>query len=336
MKKYRILSAILTLVMLMSALTTGVSAAWADKVDEEGKPLIDYMYKVYANPDEKLADMVKVKEEKGFELWYEEFTGEVALVNQTTGQILFTNPFDLAENKSISSSVKSKLFSQLLITFYEGGVKKEYNSYTEAALRGQITLKNIKGGIRVEYAIGEPNITRLVPRLISVERMESWILDKIDNDWNRDKLLSYYDKKDPKDPKETPVTIEEMYIKYPITKDYPVYACTNEITRKQLIECENIIKQYAPAYTMEQMENDHADTGYVNTDKAPPRFRMALEYIIEDDGLTVTLPANSIEFDESLYSFDTVTMLPYFGTGSNTYLGYTMLMDGSGTLVRFE
>ncbi|MBQ8589966.1 MAG: hypothetical protein IJ486_05880, partial [Firmicutes bacterium] len=105
---------------------------------------------------------------------------------------------------------------------------------------------------------------------------------------------------------------------------------------KQLIECEAIIKQYAPAYTMEQMENDHADTGYVNTDVAPPRFRMALEYIIEDDGLTVTLPANSIEFDESLYSFDTVTMLPYFGTGSNTYLGYTMIMDGSGTLVRFE
>ena len=336
MKKYRILSAILTLVMLMSVLTTGVSAAWADKVDEEGEPLIDYMYQVYANPEEKLADMIKVKEEKGFELWFEEFTGEVALVNQTTGQVLFSNPFDIAENRSISSSVKQKLLSQVIISFYEKGVKKEYNSYTEAALRGQITMKNIKGGIRVEYAIGEPNITRLVPRLISVTRMESMILDKIDNDWNRDKLLSYYDKKDPADPKETPVTVEEMYLKFPITKDYPVYACTDEITRKQLIECENIIKQYAPAYTMEQMENDHADTGYVNTDVAPPRFRVALEYIIEDDGLTVTLPANSIEFDESLYSFDTVTMLPYFGTGSNTYLGYTMIMDGSGTLVRFE
>ncbi|MBE6569329.1 MAG: hypothetical protein E7658_03810 [Ruminococcaceae bacterium] len=336
MKKYRILSAILTLIMLMGAMTTGVSAAWADKVDEDGKPLIDYMYQVYNNPEEKLADMIKVKEEKGFELWYEEFTGEVALVNQTTGQILFSNPFDIAQNKSISSSVKQKLYSQLLISFYEKGVKKEYNSYTEAALRGQITLKNIKGGIRVEYAIGEPNITRLVPRLISVDRMEKLILANIDNDWNRDKLLSYYDKKDPKDPKETAVTIEEMYLKFPITKDYPVYACTDEITRKQLIECEAIIKQYAPAYTMEQMENDHADTGYVSTDVAPPRFRMALEYIIEDDGLSVTLPANSIEFDESLYSFDTVTLLPYFGTGSNTYLGYTMLMDGSGTLVRFE
>ena len=77
-------------------------------------------------------------------------------------------------------------------------------------------------------------------------------------------------------------------------------------------------------------------TGYEGDDAAPPRFRLALEYKIVDGGFEVRLPANGIEFDEEAYQFDTVQILPYFGTGSNTYCGYTMIPDGSGSLIRFE
>ena len=61
----RFLSAFLTLVMLAGAMTVPTAAAWEDKVDEDGNPLIDYKTEVDANPEQKLADMTLAKEEKG-------------------------------------------------------------------------------------------------------------------------------------------------------------------------------------------------------------------------------------------------------------------------------
>ncbi|MBQ2271302.1 MAG: hypothetical protein II335_05875, partial [Firmicutes bacterium] len=214
MKKSRILSAFLALVMLLGMFTTGVSAAWADKVDEDENPIIDYMTQVYNNPDKKLAEMIMVKEENGYQMWFEEFTGEVAVVDTASGQTFFSNPIDLAANKSTSEAVKQKLLSQVIINYLDNDVSKEMNSYKEAALRGQITLKNIKGGMRVEYTLGEQQTTRLVPRLIEVSRFRSLVLEYIENDWLREKLESFYTLKDPNAPELTERGIIEMQSKF--------------------------------------------------------------------------------------------------------------------------
>ena len=165
----RFLSAFLTLVMLAGAMTVPTAAAWEDKVDEDGNPLIDYKTEVYANPEQKLADMILVKEEKGYQMWFEEFTGEVAIVDTASGQVHFSNPIDISQT-SASPAVKEELLSQVIINYKDNDVSKKMFSYTEAALRGQITRKNIKGGMRVEYTLGEQQTIRLVPRMIKVER----------------------------------------------------------------------------------------------------------------------------------------------------------------------
>ena len=105
MKFKRIISAFLTLVMLLGSMVVSVDAAWSDKVDEKGDPIINYLQQVYATPEEKLADMVLVKEAYGFQLYYEEFTGEFALVKTSTGEVLFSNPYD------INSGYQSRSFS---------------------------------------------------------------------------------------------------------------------------------------------------------------------------------------------------------------------------------
>ncbi len=336
MKKSRILSAFLALVMLLGIFTTGVNAAWADKVDENENPIIDYMTQVYGNPDKKLAEMIMVKEEGGYQFWFEEFTGEVAVVDTASGQTFFTNPIDVASNPSTSVAVKEKLLSQVIINYLDNDVSKEMNSYKEAALRGQITLKNIKSGMRVEYTLGEQQTTRLVPRLIEVSRFRTLVLEYIENDWLREKLESFYTLKDPNAPELTERGIIEMQSKFPITLEMAVYVCDPDIKARELRELEDIIKTWCPLYTYEELDVDHSMTGYEGDDAAPPRFRLALEYKITDGGFEVRLPANGIEFDEESYQFDTVQILPYFGTGSNTYCGYTMIPDGSGSLIRFE
>ena len=68
MNSKRLISAFLTLVMLIGTLAVGVDAAWADKVNEDGDPIINYLADVYDSPEAKLADMIMVKEQNGFQL----------------------------------------------------------------------------------------------------------------------------------------------------------------------------------------------------------------------------------------------------------------------------
>lgn len=337
MNMKRIVSGFLTLAMLLGSLVVSADAAWADKVNEQGNPIIDYLNNNYETPEAKLADMIFCKEEQGIQIYFEEFTGEVAFVDTVTGQIHFTNPIDIASGyQTISDPIKQELLSQLEISYLENGVEKTMNSYTEAALRGQITLKNIKKGIRVEYILGEEQTTRLVPRMIKSERFEELILSQIDDDWNYNKLESFYTLKDKDDPSLTERGIAEMQAKFPITLEMAVYVCDPKIKARELRELESIIKAYCPNYTYEELDYDHDLTNYTGDDAAPPRFRMSLEYTINENGVEVRLPANGIEFDESAYQFKTVSMLPYFDAGSNEYTGYTVMPDGSGALIRFE
>lgn len=337
MKVKRIVSAFLTLVMFLGSLVVPAQAAYADKVDEDGAPLIDYLNEKYATPDDKLAQMIMVKEQNGYQLWYEEFTGEICLVDLATGQKLFSNPFDIASGyQGISDAVKQQLLSQIIITYLENDVQKQMNSYLEAALRNQITKKNIKNGIRVEYTLGEEQTIRLVPRMIKRERFEELIISQIDMDWHRKKLESFYTLKDKDDETLTERGVLEMVSKFPITQEMAVYVCDPDIKARELRELENIIKSYCPLYTYEELDYDHDLTKYTGADAAPPRFRLSLEYTLNDNGLLVRLPANGIEFDESVYQFKDVSVLPFFGAGSNEYEGYSVIPDGSGALIRFK
>ena len=337
MNMKRILSAFLTLVMLLGSMVVSVDAAYSDKVNEDGDPLINYLQKVYATPEEKLADMILAKEQYGYQLWYEEFTGEIAVVDTVTGQTYFSNPYDIASGyQTISDPIKQELLSQLMITFLENDVTKEMNSYKEAALRNQIVKKNIKNGIRVEYILGEEQTTRLVPRLIKVERFEELILANITTEFELEKVNAFYSKKDKDDPELTARGVAEMQAKFPITLTMAVYVCDPEIKSRELRVLENIIKTYCPNYTYEELDYDHELTEYTGDDAAPPRFRMALQYTLNENGLEVRLAANGIEFDESAYQFQQVSVLPYFGAGSNEFTGYSVIPDGSGSIIRFE
>ncbi len=342
MNMKRITSAVLSLVMALGAIVPAsiqpVSAAWEDKVDSDGKPIIKYTTDAYTDPEAKLADMIMVREQNGHQIWFEEFTGEIAYKDLASGQILFSNPWDIAAtyNKA-TDSTKSQLLSQLIITFTDNGAQKTMYSYTEAALRGQITYKNIKNGIRVEYMMGEEKTTRLVPRMIEKSRFEKLILEPIKDDFQWGKVESFYSLKDPFDSSLTDRQIIEMQTAFPATQTMAIYTYSDNAKAKEIKTVENIIKTWCTEYSYEELEYDHDMTGYSGDDAAPPLFKLAIEYTITPDGdLEARLPANGIRFDESAYQLKTVALLPYFGAGSNAYTGYTMIPDGSGTLIRYE
>ena len=344
----RYISAVLALLMLIGVFTafSTVSIFAADEKkgasndeeaveEEEEEKARDYLTYVYYSPQEKLDSMKLMLEKFGWQLYIEEYTGEVAWRNATTGQVHFTNPYDVAAGKG-TSDTKTKLLSQIIIKFTDNNKETTYTSYVEAAQREQIKIKNIKNGIRVEYTIGREETRKLVPRWIEKTRFEELILSKIDDESVLRKFDAYYSFKDPTDLSLSDRAVKEMQSAFPCTSSMAIYVFDPYAEDREFNLIESYINQYAPDYTYETLEEDHDITGYEGSDKAPPLFKLSLEYYLDEKGLSVRLPANGIRFDEASYQLTYISVLPYFGAGSSDFTGYTFIPDGSGALVRFE
>ncbi|MGM9643171.1 MAG: DUF5696 domain-containing protein [Eubacteriales bacterium] len=395
----RILALLLTVITMFGTFAVNISAAAVPDIlekDKDGKDipgevdwtstLKQYLTLEFKTEQEKLESMTMMYEKDGYQLWIDDYTGEVATVNVASGQILFSNPYDIGSTSS-SDSIKAELFSQIVVKYTDNDTEKYMHSFTEAASRGQINFKYIKNGIRVEYSIGREETRMLVPRQIERSRFEDFILqpfaDEINkiseengcivldwreylpmakrnnmikdssptgqpkdgnNEWFKFvKLLAFYSQKFLGEC-ETEKERRSMLALYPITKKMDIYVCTPDISRNELITIEGYLKTYVPTYTFEQLEADHLMTEYEGQDKSPPLFKMALEYTLDEMGMTVRLPANGLRFDESLYQLTYVSILPYMGAGANYLLGdkdeeftgYNFFPDGSGTLFRHE
>ena len=302
------------------------------------KETIDYLNDAFETKEDKLASMELMLTRFGYELYYERYTGEVGVKNTKTGDILLTNPYDIGkEGSATTENVKNQLLSQIIIKYSKvGGDEKELLSFVEAAQREQIKVKKIKNGIRVEYIMGKQESRLLLPQMIEKNRFETMILNNIPEGFNYNKVISIFTLKDPFDPNLSDKLIKEMHSQLPITEKYAVYVLDEKTSEKERMTAEKIIKTYCPAYTYEELEYDHTLVEYESENKNPVQFRLALEYYLDESGLSVRLPANGIRFDQSEYQLSYIRILPFMGAGSSEYTGYTMIPDGSGALVRFE
>jgi len=324
---------------MILGMVASIAPFMAFAADEEEEETIDYTVTPYYTPEEKLATMSVAYSKGDLDLYYQAETGEVAVKNRKTGQILLSNPFDVGNSEvtTASVSVKEKVLSQILVEYSNITTGNTYNlsSYKDAATRGQIVMKNIRGGIRVEYTIGETEKRKLVPRRLSEERFQEMIVSKITNDFARGKVLNYYLLQDINDPNLTQKSKLEMIKKYPIVEQYPIRVIIADVNDVELRKLEGWIKEYTD-YTLQDMLDDHEATGYVLGASSPPVFKMALEYYLTEDGVKVSLPARGIQFDSSTYSLDSIDLLPYFGAGRRDEGGYGFIPDGSGAIINFK
>lgn len=316
---------------------TGTPATGAEGTGEGDG--IDYMNRYYETAEQKLADMELKLSAFGYELYYENYTGEVAYRNTETGQILFTNPYDVAMcGGGQTDDTKSMLLSQLVVNYTENDREYTFYSYTEAALREQIKFKYIKNGIRVEYTIGREESRLLCPYMLTKERFENDILPYITSERDYNFVYYFYQLKDPNDPELTELQLQQMYAQYPITKKgIAVYILDGTATDRETNKIESNIKYYCPHFTYQVLEEAHAEVEYESTQKDPANFKMSLEYTINQNGsLEVRLPANGITFNETRYKLNYIDILPYMGAGSTECGGFTWIPDGSGASIEYD
>ena len=369
MKKIRILSAVLAILLAFSAIGLPVFGA-----DIENYPSTDD----WESQQLKVNEMTCMYEDSNWRMYIDQKSAEFALQNKKTGEYTFSNPYDIdllstalaSDDAEDADPIRQALLSQIILTYedIETGVTYTMKSFTDAILAGgQVSYTTLSNGIRVEYAIGTLETKRLFPIWVDKQRFEDQILSVFEarksemtsvertllngiNTQATYKLVnsapagSTYDPQAVANPND-PTTFE--YLVNNTDKQMYVLVTNSARTKKTL---ESMIRKYCPEYTFDKLEEDHEITGYEGNEKEPPLFRMALEYTVDEKGLTATIPAKSIRFNETNYRLNTIALLPYFGctaTGKTTgevgddagaYSrndGYIFIPDGSGTLLNY-
>ena len=342
------ISTLLAVLMMLGSFTVfsvfGVSAA--DKKDETTEPVektaetIKYTQEVFKNPEEALAWMVPYLENDNFIMYFNEYTGAFGVKNKKTGQVQFSNPYDVASSKG-SEKTKRDILSQIIVKYSDNTTNNtsELNSYFDAALNGQIQVKRIKGGVRVEYIIGNESTRKLVPRLLTEKSYKENLIapleEAIGGEHNFDRFVSFYERQDITEAK-SEKTKQSMIARYPITgKGVVVYNLDTTASAVDINFLEELIKGYTE-YTFDMMDADHDETGYEAQNELSPVFKLALEYTLNEDGFTVRQPTNGLRYNTTLYTIENLDILPYMGAGNGYNTGYTFYPDGSGALFRFE
>ncbi len=350
--------------------------------DEEYVAIVDAALTTsYASAQDKIdndTNMRPAAKYGAYELYVNDYTGEIAFKDALTGQILLSNPYNVPNYTNITDATRKQLLSQIELGYTDNGVSKVFYSYTEAAARGQIKVSNSKNGILVEYTLGREDANYLVPGRITEVRMQNEIfslvfpytLEKQDamtgetiivfddpSEYTSDNIMAtMYDKtltdKMALEARNlrliysyyeliTPDQLEgnsDLQKEYGIVKNIgSMYVRKKEVTTaRDLAALERIIKEYCPDYTLDELLKDHEETKYVAEDANPPLFKLALQYTLTDEGLTIRLPANGIRFDHTVYSLDYISPLQYFGAGNLNNDGYMFYPDGSGAILYYE
>lgn len=376
----KIISFVLALVTVIScfAVTTVATSAATVKIDDYMDVLTDAYDHSYASASAYVTDQVSKGYMKlmarayGYELYCNEYTGEMAYVNVATGQVLTSNPYDFSELPQTGteadptkSSTHTNLLSQVEVRFVDNENKERtFTSFVEAAARGQIAVKYMNNGFRVEYTMGRLNTTYLLPGFVYEKDFVENILDPFE-------LLLEEIADQLGDDSEEYIAVEAYLMKIEawylqvsydtvdsataaqLAKNYPVFAEKDEkgnyskfrildensdqaITDKERVTLENLLKNYCPDLDFDLLDSMHAKTGYVADVNETPVFRAAIEYILEADGLSVRLPASSVRFDETKYTLQYIKILQYFGAGNLKKEGYVFYPDGSGAIIEFS
>ncbi len=364
MKFNKIAKNLLSLAVAVSAAAVmGMAVSAADAFTHPD--YIGDLTKVYANEEEKFATMgvpTQVLKEDGtyetvlvadfenedYEIRALDATGEVGIRVKETGQILLTNPYDVPSMTNASEEVKQKLMSQIVLQYKDGsGALGTLSSYADAACNGefvygkgsvnQIEVKRTRNGIRVEYTIGKEQAKYVVPKQIEKSRFEENIIGQWKDTSVREykQMFAYYVLKDANAPGISTKEKNSMQVQFPITEKYAIYVLDPGISNRELEVLQDAILSNT-TYTEDDMLADYELIDYVDTSAAPALFRFAIEYTVDEHGIQITLPANSIKYDSSNYSLENVQFLPYFCAGNHDQDGFTLLPDGSGTVTNFK
>ncbi|NIK75290.1 hypothetical protein FHS15_000388 [Paenibacillus castaneae] len=267
-------------------------------------------------------------------LYFDNQSGGVAVEDKAAGTKFYSNPVDALEDSKASDAMKEELLSQIKLVYNVKGKEGELdmNSYTHAMKLDQVSWSKVDQGLTVEMVLGREEQRRMLPQQITKASFEENILDAIAADRDKKRILAFYIQYSRDDL--NGAKGQELLSKYPILEKEDIYILKSSITERDKRVLEDFVK--AAGYTYEKLEEDYEHVGYNGDEAVFPYFKLKVDYLLEDEGLSVTVHNSEIQYDKDRFNLVKMSVLNYFGAGKTGEEGYLFLPDGSGTLINFN
>lgn len=250
-------------------------------------------------------------------LYINEETTVIAVKDQRSGDVWYSNPLDVEEDSIATAFEKESISSQVTVSFRNTlGVLDTYTNYKYSISNEQFELQSIADGVRIEYTLGDAELgIDALPKFISKQRLQEKVLSQLD-----EVTASY---------------VETRYLEQEANPEVVERADTQVerplVLRKMLAAFEQA------GYTPEDLAYDNEENGIGgpggSADK--PKFLIPVEYRLEENALSVTVPLSQLEESDG-HQIQTLDLLSYFGAAKSGQEGYMFVPDGSGSLIHFD
>ncbi|MFD0713259.1 DUF5696 domain-containing protein [Paenibacillus sp. GCM10027626] len=279
-------------------------------VGQIGEPAASKTWRSAKDSQPRLPGMEPAIENASLRLYMNRSTAEMAVVDKYSGKIWYSNPPE-PQTDELSPHLAGKLSSQVsLVYLTHNGQTQEYDSYNDSVKHGQFEIELAANRVSVNYRFGDPEKgVDSLPLKLSKQRFEEKLLQRLEDQGDREQLLSRYRFNE----------TEQVYERREIPK----------------VMVNKVVALFEKAgYTEEDLAYDQAEYGQDNgSGGAKPQYKVVLEYRLEGDQLVAVIDTRAIEGVSSHSRLHAIGLLDYFGAAEEQDEGYIFLPDGSGTLI---
>lgn len=259
-----------------------------------------------------VAGMELAAESTELKLYVNTESGEIAVVDKRNGQITYSNPAAADEDSIATETNKNYLKSQLILEYFNTSrILGTLDSYSYCTSRGQLSAESIENGVRLIYTIGDlTSATGIVPQYISKDTL--------------DRVMGSLSESDAK-------FVGKKYIESDVADDYMELLESAVKGASQLRKLNKYFEEagFTEEEYMEEMMNSGVDGA------VPISFSVPLEYRLDGDALTASIPMDQVE-EYGGGALFRIQMLRYFGTAGTDEEGYMLVPNGSGSLIYFN
>lgn len=283
----------------------------------------------FVSVEDMVSNMSIVCSNNTYSFYWNKYDLTTAIVNNITGKIFTSNPYDASLDPMCTGSVKNDLESQIILSYYGSDFKKQNMwSSADCLSYGQYTAEIYDNGLAVNFSLGEDKSELIVPIALTVEDYEKYSNDLTSRQQRKLKAFYTLYKKGEYD-------VEENLKKYPVLSKKDLYILEGTLTERDKADISEIFID--AGYTYEKYRKNMEALGISIKASSFPNFKVRLEYILQDDGLIVNVPNQSIKYNKEFELLE-ISVLPFFGCDKpqENSDGYLFVPDGSGALININ
>ena len=250
-----------------------------------------------------------VTESDVLELYINDETTDVAVLDKRTGNITFAVPPDADDDEVANRVNKDYLKSHVIVNYYNAArTEGIYDSYSMSVEKEQFTLEAIENGVRVTYEMGDfSNSMGTVPQYMSEEKFAE--LAALLNEEDAAAFGRYYSTN-------SDVSGMRQLLK------------TARNNRNVQAKLQAMLD--TAGFTEEDYVEQMALAG--SNVSIPISFVVAVEYRLTDDYVEVSVPVDAIEERGGAAIFR-IQLLRSFGAAGTEENGYMVVPNGDGSII---